>query len=139
MKNVNTLSAAFIATYPPRKCGIGTFTFDLVQSLNHLSEIGAVREDHLQIIAMNNIPEGYAFPPEANFVIREQYKSDYQEAGVYFPPFCRLRQLLPRREEIFHKQTYCQGYCYNEAVDAGMREQEKHSPYQQELCEALFE
>ena len=83
MKNVNTLSAAFIATYPPRKCGIGTFTFDLVQSLNHLSEIGAVREDHLQIIAMNNIPEGYAFPPEANFVIREQYKSDYQEAAEF--------------------------------------------------------
>ena len=72
MKNSNTLSAAFIATYPPRKCGIGTFTHDLVNSITHLSEMGAVREDHLQVIALNNIPEGYDFPQEVNFVIRDR-------------------------------------------------------------------
>jgi len=83
MKNTNTLSAAFIATYPPRKCGIGTFTHDLVQSLKHLSEIGAVREDHLQVIALNNIPEGYDFSSDVNFIIRDQYKGDYREAAEF--------------------------------------------------------
>lgn len=83
MKNVNTMSAAFIATYPPRKCGIGTFTNDLVQSLTHLSEIGAAREDHLKVIAMNDVADGYDFPSEVNFVIREQYKSDYLEAAEF--------------------------------------------------------
>lgn len=83
MKNVNTLSAAFIATYPPRKCGIGTFTNDLVQSLTHLSEIGAAREDHLQVIAMNDLPDGYDFPQEVNFVVREQYKGDYRRAAEF--------------------------------------------------------
>ena len=83
MKNTNTLSAAFIATYPPRKCGIGTFTHDLVQSIKHLSDIGAIREDHLQVIALNNSPEGYDFPQEVNFVIRDQYKADYREAAEF--------------------------------------------------------
>ena len=83
MKNTNTLSAAFIATYLPRKCGIGTFTYDLVQSMIHLSEMGAVREDHLQVIALNDIAEGYDFPLEVNFVIRDQYKADYREAAEF--------------------------------------------------------
>ncbi|MCJ7813118.1 glycosyltransferase family 4 protein [bacterium] len=83
MKNINTLSAAFITTYPPRKCGIGTYTNDLVQSLMHLSGTGADRRDHLQVIAMNDIAEGYDYPGEVNFVIREQYKGDYREAAEF--------------------------------------------------------
>lgn len=83
MKKINTLSAAFISTYPPRKCGIGTYTNDLIQSLEHLSETGTNRENHFQVIAMNDIPEGYDYPAEVNFVIRDQYKSDYREAAEF--------------------------------------------------------
>ncbi len=83
MRNVNTLSCAFISTYPPRECGIGTFTYDLVQNLKKLSEFGVLSEDHLQVIAINNVPEGYDFPMEVNFIIREQYKSDYREAAEF--------------------------------------------------------
>ncbi|MEJ2627612.1 MAG: glycosyltransferase family 4 protein [bacterium] len=83
MKNVNTLSCTFIATYPPRECGIGTFTHDLVKNLKQLSQSSSQREDHLQVIAINNISEGYDYTQEVNLTIREQYKSDYREAAEF--------------------------------------------------------
>lgn len=88
MKNhiAKNIGVAFVATYPPRQCGIGTFTQDLVKSLSHF-----LNENHqpggdenLQVIAMNNRPlEGYHFPPEVYFEIREQYKGDYQRAASF--------------------------------------------------------
>lgn len=83
MKNINTLRCAFIATYPPRECGIGTFTSDLVQNLKQLSEVGILNKDYLQVIAINNVSEGYDYPQEVNLTIREQYKSDYREAAEF--------------------------------------------------------
>ena len=83
MNPVNTLSAAFIASYPPRKCGIGTFTNDLVQSLRQVTAEQRPREDHLQVVAMNNLPQGYKFPPEVHFVIQEKSRSDYREAADF--------------------------------------------------------
>ncbi len=83
MVKINTLSAAFISTYPPRKCGIGTYTSDLVHNLKHLSGMNIEQENHLQIIAMNDITEGYDYPEEVNFVIRDQHKSDYREAAEF--------------------------------------------------------
>ncbi|MFO7891712.1 MAG: glycosyltransferase family 4 protein [bacterium] len=83
MKNVSTLHCAFIATYPPRECGIGTFTNDLVQNLKQLSEVGILNKDYLQVIAVNNVSEGYDYPQEVNLTIREQYRSDYREAAEF--------------------------------------------------------
>ncbi len=77
---------AFVATYPPRKCGIGTFTQDLVKSLAHFfnEDVGPEAEDNLQVIAMNNLPqESYQFPPEVYFEIRDQYKEDYHDAAAF--------------------------------------------------------
>ena len=82
-KSIPTMSVAFIATYPPRKCGIATFTHDVVQSLTHLYEEGAVREDNLQVVALNDLPEGYDYPSEVNFEIRAQHKDDYQRAAEF--------------------------------------------------------
>lgn len=83
MKNSETLSAAFISTYPPRKCGIGTFSSDLVRSLKKIYIRDSDKGDHFQVVALNNISHGYDFPPEVHFTIREQYRGDYREAAEF--------------------------------------------------------
>jgi glycosyltransferase involved in cell wall biosynthesis len=90
MKNSEGLSAreCFVATYPPRECGIATFTYDLRQALC------AWRSDPQQtplaqpgVIAITNTMasgrEGYLYPPEVVFEIRQQRLSDYRLAAEY--------------------------------------------------------
>ncbi len=72
------LKVVFIGTYVPRKCGIATFTFDLFNAV--AEERGS---EGLRVVAMNNIPEGYDYPQEVTFEIRQNYLQDYQRAADY--------------------------------------------------------
>jgi glycosyltransferase involved in cell wall biosynthesis len=40
-------------------------------------------DDNLQVVAINNLSEGYDFPAEVSFIIQEQNLSDYRDAADY--------------------------------------------------------
>jgi len=70
---------AVVGNYSPRQCGIATFTTDLSQSLaKELSN-----EDNLINVAMDDIPEGYNYPPQVKFRVRQDVQSDYFWAADY--------------------------------------------------------
>ncbi|MFQ5675456.1 MAG: glycosyltransferase family 4 protein, partial [bacterium] len=77
--------AAFVSTYPPRQCGIATFTCNLVKSLSTLSQHskGLDNQNHLQVVALSKNPESYKFPADVHFLIRDQYQSDYRQAADF--------------------------------------------------------
>lgn len=70
---------AVIGNYLPRQCGIATFTTDLSQSLARELNI----EDHLINVAMDDTPEGYSYPSQVKFRIRQNIQSDYFWAADY--------------------------------------------------------
>jgi len=82
------VKVAFIATYPPRKCGIGVFTNDLVNSLMEVYEDPI--SSRFQVVAMNNTSEDKSvvsplmeYPSEVMFTINSHRKSDYKAAADY--------------------------------------------------------
>jgi len=68
----------FLATYPPRECGIATFTSDL------RAGVRALRDDvEASVIAVSNTPGRYDYPPEVVFEIRQSQLGDYRLAAEY--------------------------------------------------------
>lgn len=70
--------AAFIGTYLPRRCGIATFTSDLLEAVALQSP-----ETDAWCIALNDRPEGYRYPDRVKFEINERRLADYRLAADY--------------------------------------------------------
>src|SRR5271157_5160680 len=69
---------AFLGNYPPRKCGIATFTSDL---------LGAVAARHPQsrcfAVPVNDIEGCYRYPEVVRFEIEEQDLGSYRRAADF--------------------------------------------------------
>jgi glycosyltransferase involved in cell wall biosynthesis len=71
-------SVAVIGNYLPRQCGIATFTTDLVQALS-----SETTDRTCWAVAMNDKPEGYAYPGEVKFEINEKQLDEYRLAAEF--------------------------------------------------------
>jgi glycosyltransferase involved in cell wall biosynthesis len=72
------LEIYFAATYPPRNCGIATFTYDLAHAV--AAEIG---NHGFHIVAMNNPIQDRGYPEEVAFEIAQNQINDYRLAADY--------------------------------------------------------
>lgn len=70
---------AFIATYPPRQCGIGTFTSDLVRSVRGRTE-GRLRT---VVIALDEPSEDLDYPEEVQYTVSQHDNADYVRAAEF--------------------------------------------------------
>lgn len=76
-------SVTFLATYPPRKCGIGTFTHDLAKSISDRYGEELSNSGHVSIAAINDRVEGYDYDDEVSFEINSFNKMDFRKAADY--------------------------------------------------------
>jgi glycosyltransferase involved in cell wall biosynthesis len=73
------LHFACVGTYPPRKCGIATFTDDLCRALCR-----ELDDDHAcRIVALDDLPQGYAYPDRVRFQVRQDQPADYRLAAEF--------------------------------------------------------
>jgi len=71
-------SVAVIGNYLPRQCGIATFTTDLVEAL-----VVEAPDINIWTVAMNDKPEGYAYPEKVRFEINQNLLADYDVASEF--------------------------------------------------------
>nr|NQU91183.1 glycosyltransferase [Bacteroidota bacterium] len=71
-----------IGNFPPRKCGIATFTENLVKSIV-LAANNNSKELELELVAMNDKGKDYDYPPVVKHVIRVGIKGDYLKIAGY--------------------------------------------------------
>lgn len=72
----NALKVAFIGSYPPRQCGIATFTEDLRRSVVASGGVTGGK-----VIAVDDGVASHTYPPEVIFEINEQDISSYERAA----------------------------------------------------------
>ncbi len=73
-------SIAVISDYQPRQCGIATFTTDLRNAIGREMDGPG---DQVEVVAMDDVPEGYAYPPCVKFQVRANNQADYLRAADF--------------------------------------------------------
>lgn len=76
------MKIAYIGTYPPRECGIGTFTQHLFHSITNTTGILQEKHEGL-VIAMDDLETSYDYPKEVQLCIRQEQQGDYIEAARF--------------------------------------------------------
>jgi glycosyltransferase involved in cell wall biosynthesis len=76
------MKIAFIGTYPPRQCGIGTFTNSLVKAMAHNTPHKKI-SDNVMVIALNDGEKVYKYPDEVKHTIRQNQQRDYIDAAKF--------------------------------------------------------
>ncbi len=77
-ENLKVRRIAFIGDYLPRKCGIATFTSDLLSAV-----AAAYPQSQCFSVSVNDIKEGYEYPDIVRFEIDEQDLSSYLRAADF--------------------------------------------------------
>lgn len=75
------MKIVYIGTYPPRQCGIGTFTRNKFMAMTVQPGIDIGHEGI--VIAINNQGNADDYPPEVRFTIRQDEQNDYIEAAEF--------------------------------------------------------
>src|ERR1700680_736479 len=69
---------AIIGNYLPRQCGIATFTADLCDAIHAQYEA-----TELLALPVNDIPEGYSYPPRIRFELAQDEVASYRKAAGF--------------------------------------------------------
>jgi glycosyltransferase involved in cell wall biosynthesis len=74
------MKIALIGTYPPRKCGIGTFTNNLLKAIAANTDQGDLASV-ARVIAINDNGQNYNYPDEVILNLRQNRQRDYITAA----------------------------------------------------------
>jgi len=68
------ITIACIGNYPPRECGIATFTHNLIDAVEKTGNVEGY------VVAMNDPGQSYSYPEKVKCVIRQNHQRDYLKA-----------------------------------------------------------
>ncbi|HEY2726059.1 MAG TPA: glycosyltransferase family 4 protein [Parafilimonas sp.] len=74
------MKLGFIGSFPPRECGIATFTQNLITAIHEGSNFSS---NDAVVIAMNDFKSDYEYPPKVVFTINQENQQDYIKAADY--------------------------------------------------------
>ena len=68
----------FITSYPPRECGIATYSQDLIKALNHKFSSSF----SIKICALESGPENLVYPREVQYVLKTRIAEEYDKLAM---------------------------------------------------------
>ena len=76
------MKIAYIGTYPPRECGIGTFTRNLFHAVASANSTELSAQEGF-VVALNDYEQVYSYPEVVKLIIQQEQQADYIEAANF--------------------------------------------------------
>jgi len=98
MKN-NLAEILFITSYPPRECGIATYSHDLISALNNKFNISF----SIKVCALEPGKANYTYPPEVRYTLDTSLVSGYEQLALSINKDKNIKIVLLQHEFGFFK------------------------------------
>jgi glycosyltransferase involved in cell wall biosynthesis len=89
-----------ITSYPPRECGIATYSQDLIKSLNGKFSNSL----SIKVCALESDDEIHSYPGELTYILKTSVADDYEKLTVKINNNDRIKVLLVQHEFGFYKK-----------------------------------
>jgi len=90
----------FISSYPPRECGIATYSQDLIKALNNKFS----RSFAIKVCALESGEPGLVYPPEVKYTLNTSRKYEYSKLAFKINRSADIKTVLIQHEFGFFKQ-----------------------------------
>ncbi len=89
-----------ITSYPPRECGIATYSQDLIKSINNkFSDSFSIK-----VCALESGDEIHSYPSEVKYVLRTSIASEYEKLALKINDNNKIKVVLIQHEFGFYKK-----------------------------------
>ena len=75
--NQNKAGVLFVTSYPPRECGIATYSIDMINALNDKFSSSF----NISICALESDEKGYDYPSEVKYILKTSLPDSYKEVA----------------------------------------------------------
>ena len=96
----NLAEILFITSYPPRECGIATYSQDLIKALNNKFSNSL----SLRVCAVESGKESHSYPDEVKFILNSSIAQEYEKVAMQINSDPQIKIVLIQHEFGFYKQ-----------------------------------
>jgi glycosyltransferase involved in cell wall biosynthesis len=89
----------FITSYPPRECGIATYSHDLIKALNNKFS----NSFSIKVCALEPEDSGYPYPAEVKYILNTSLADGYENLALAINKDDRIKIVLVQHEFGFFK------------------------------------
>ena len=90
----------FITSYPPRECGIATYSQDLIKALNHKFSNSL----SIKVCALESGNANYIYPSEVKYILKTSLATGYEKLALQINSDDHIKTVLIQHEFGFFKQ-----------------------------------
>jgi len=83
MVNLKERAVTFISTYPPLECGVGIFTYDLIDALVEFDISDNSGKNKIQVVALDDRDRNLSYNGRVVFKIKKEELKDYHKAADF--------------------------------------------------------
>lgn len=88
-----------VSSYPPRECGIATYSQDLIKAINNKFS----RSVSIQVCALESGETNYPYPDEVKFILKTSITAEYKELSYYINSDTSIQIVLIQHEFGFFR------------------------------------